>query len=78
MKNMSSDKTTKIEALVVDKIPNGSYIVETIEPKIQMKAHVSGKMRQRRIRIFPGDKVLVELTSNDLTHGRIVYSLRKK
>ena len=75
---MANDDTIKLEALVTDKIPNGHYIVKTLEPELEIVAHVSGKMRLNHIRIFPGDKVLVELTSNDLTHGRIVYSLRKK
>ena len=36
-------------------------------------AHVSGKIRMNFIRILPGDRVLVELSPYDLTHGRITY-----
>ena len=75
---MANDNTLKLEALVVDKRPKGAYLLKTDEHGLDVVAHVSGKMRQRHIRIFPGDKVLVEFTSNDLEHGRIVYSLRKK
>ncbi|NQX84141.1 MAG: translation initiation factor IF-1 [Mycoplasmataceae bacterium] len=76
--NMTNDNTIKLEALVVDKRPKGAYLLKTDEHSLEVVAHVSGKMRQKHIRIFPGDKVLVEIGANDLTHGRIVYSLRKK
>ena len=36
-------------------------------------AHISGKMRQHYIRILPGDRVMVELSTYDLTRGRITY-----
>lgn len=36
-------------------------------------AHVSGKIRKNYIKILPEDRVLVDLTPHDLTHGRIVY-----
>jgi translation initiation factor IF-1 len=36
-------------------------------------SHISGKMRQHYIRILPGDRVIVELSTYDLTRGRIIY-----
>jgi len=36
-------------------------------------AHVSGKMRMHFIRILPGDRVKVEISSYDPTRGRIIY-----
>jgi len=33
-------------------------------------------MRRYRIRIFPGDRIKVELSSYDLGRGRIVYRYR--
>ena len=36
-------------------------------------AHVSGKMRMNYIRIYPGDKVTIELSPYDLTRGRITW-----
>ena len=33
--------------------------------------HTAGRMRMNRIRVLAGDKVLVEMTSYDLTKGRI-------
>jgi translation initiation factor IF-1 len=38
--------------------------------------YTAGKMRRYRIRIFPGDRVKLELSPYDLTRGRIVYRHR--
>ena len=36
-------------------------------------ATISGKMRMNYIRILPGDKVTVEISSYDLSRGRIIF-----
>jgi translation initiation factor IF-1 len=33
-------------------------------------------MRRYRIKIFPGDRIKIELSSYDLNRGRIVYRYR--
>jgi translation initiation factor IF-1 len=38
--------------------------------------YTAGKMRRYRIKIFPGDRVRIELSPYDLTRGRIVYRYR--
>ena len=47
-------------------LPNGHEVL----------AHASGKIRKNFIRILPGDKVLVELSTYDLTRGRITYRFK--
>jgi translation initiation factor IF-1 len=37
--------------------------------------YMAGKMKRYRIRVFPGDRVRIELSAYDLTRGRIVYRL---
>ena len=41
--------------------------------EICIRDSVSGKMRRHFIRIGPGDTVKLELSSYDLTRGRITY-----
>jgi translation initiation factor IF-1 len=36
-------------------------------------AHISGKMRMFYIKILPGDRVKVEMSTYDLTKGRISF-----
>lgn len=39
-------------------------------------ARPAGKLRMNRIRILPGDRVEVEISSYDPTRGRITYRYR--
>lgn len=69
---MAKDDTIEVEGIVLDKIPGGKFKVE-LENKHIVIAHVSGKIRMNYIRILPGDRVTVELSTYDLKHGRITY-----
>ena len=62
----------EVEGVVVEALPNTNFKVE-LENGHQILAHVSGKIRLNNIRILPGDKVTVELSTYDLTRGRITY-----
>ncbi len=57
---------------VMEALPAGSFRV-TLENDQPILAHLSGKMRQNRIRILPGDDVKVEISPYDLTKGRITF-----
>lgn len=41
----------------------------------EVLAHLAGKMRLHHIKIFPGDRVTLEMTPYDTTRGRIVRRL---
>jgi len=71
----NKENIIEFEATVIDVLPNTMFKVE-LENGHQILAHVSGKIRMNNIRILPGDKVVVELSTYDLTRGRITY--RKK
>ena len=77
------DDVIELEGKVIDVLPNTQFIVK-LENDHQVLAHVSGKIRMNNIRILPGDrmnnirilpgdKVTVELSTYDLTRGRITY-----
>lgn len=72
-KQEAKTKETVIEAegKVIDN-GNGVYKV-LLDNGITVTAHVSGKMRMNMIRVLPGDRVTVEFSPYDLTHGRISY-----
>jgi translation initiation factor IF-1 len=36
----------------------------------------AGRVRKNRIRVLAGDKVLVEMSPNDLSKGRITYRFK--
>lgn len=69
-KNKIKEKGQVIEAL-----PSLLFKVK-LESGEEVLAHLGGKMRLYRIKILPGDRVLVELSSYDRNRGRIVYRLK--
>ena len=69
---MAKDNIIEMEGKVLEVLPNTQFIVQ-LENEHQVLAHVSGKIRINNIRILPGDKVTVELSTYDLTRGRITY-----
>ena len=40
---------------------------------VEITANVSGRVRQRHVRLMAGDRVRVEISPYDLTRGRISY-----
>lgn len=67
---------TEIDGEVLEALPNTMFRVELRDGSIIL-ATLKGKMRRRYIRIFPGDKVKVEMTKYDKDRGRIVYKYGK-
>ena len=72
-----SGKEEKIEfeGEVVEAYGKGMYKI-ALDGGHETLGYTSGKMRRYRIRIVPGDRIKVELSSYDLTRGRIVYRER--
>ena len=69
---MAKEDQIQLSGTVVDTLPNTMFRVELENGHIIM-AHISGKMRKNYIRILTGDKVKVELSTYDLTKGRITF-----
>lgn len=69
---MAKEDVIEVEGTVIEALPNAMFRVE-IQNGHRLLAHISGKLRMNFIRILPGDKVTVELSSYDLTRGRIIW-----
>ena len=72
---MAKDDVMEFDGEVIDTLPNTTFRVK-LENDHVVIAHISGKMRKHYIRILTGDKVKVEMTSYDLTKGRITFRAR--
>lgn len=72
---MSKEDVIEVEGTVLEALPNAMFKVE-LENGHVILGHVSGKLRMNYIRIVPGDKVKVELSSYDLTKGRITWRVK--
>ena len=70
-KNESKKEVIEAEGTVEETLPSATFKVK-LDNGHEILARVSGKMQMYSIKVFPGDKVTVELTPYDLSKGRIV------
>lgn len=64
--------SVEIEGKVTQALPNTMFRVELSDGRLVL-ATLKGKMRRAYVRIFPGDRVKVEMTPYDEARGRIVF-----
>jgi translation initiation factor IF-1 len=74
---LNKEKKIKVKGEITDTLPGAKFKVKI---KIGEKDHeiigyISGKMRLHYIRLQTGDEVEVEMSSYDLTKGRITYRI---
>ena len=63
-----------VQGIVLEALPGATFKVK-LEDEREILCYVAGKMRVRRIRVLPGDKVKIELSSPTDERGRIVWRL---
>ena len=73
---MAKEEKIEADGVVSESLPNTMFRVQ-LDQGHTVLAHASGKIRMHYVRIFPGDRVRVELSPYDLTRGRIVYRYNK-
>ena len=69
---MSKSDYIEAEGTVLESLPNTTFRVKLTNGH-EILAHLSGKLRLNYIRILPGDTVIVELSTYDLSRGRIKW-----
>ena len=73
--NDPNKQTIELEGKIIESLPNAVFRVELDSGQVVL-GHLAGKMRLNRIRVLPGDRVLIEMTPYDLKKGRITRRLR--
>ena len=68
----TKEEKIELDGEVVEAFPNGLFKIQ-LENGHETLGYTAGKMRRSRIRVYPGDKVKIELSPYDLNRGRIVY-----
>jgi len=69
---MKNKNTLVFEGVVQEALPNTMFKVELADKRTVLTT-LTGKLRRGFVRIFPGDKVKVEMTIYDKDRGRIIY-----
>lgn len=72
---MPKTKGLEQEGTVIEVLPNAQFKVE-LKNKHLVLAYMSGKMKKNYIRIYQGDRVLVELSLYEPSRGRVTYRLK--
>jgi translation initiation factor IF-1 len=67
----SREDAISVEGTVLEALPHGLYRV-LIEQQRQVVAHAPSGAGRNFIRVLIGDRVRLELSSRDLTRGRII------
>jgi translation initiation factor IF-1 len=62
----------EMEGVVAEVLPSAMFRVD-LSNGHRLLATTAGKMRKFRIRIIEGDRVTVEVSSYDLSRGRITF-----
>jgi translation initiation factor IF-1 len=74
---MAKDDILRVEGRVIDVLPNANFKVDLIQlgkpTGKTIICHLSGKMRKNNIRVLMGDRVDIEISTYDMTKGRIAY-----
>ncbi len=69
---MKTKNIVEVDGVVSAALPNTMFRVELVDGKVIL-ATLTGRMRRNYTRVFPGDRVKVEMTPYDEGRGRIVY-----
>lgn len=73
---LDKEGVISLEGVIREALPNTQFRVALSGNNDNtVLGYVSGKIRKNRIKILPGDSVVIELSPYDLTKGRIVRRL---
>lgn len=71
------DDKVVVDGIVKLALPNAMFKVEMSNGHIVL-AQASGRMRMNDIRILVGDSVIVEVSTYDISRGRIIHRGKKQ
>lgn len=72
---MKDNKNVEVNGEVTEALPNTMFRVKLEDGKIIL-ATLRGRLRKSYVRIFPGDRVKIEMTPYDQDRGRIIFKFR--
>jgi len=74
---MKDEKLLKVEGLVIEALPGLLFRVKIDDEGKEriILAHLGGKLKLNKIRVLPGDRVVMEMISKKDERGRIVKRL---
>ncbi len=72
---IATEAKIEMDGEVLEALGGGMFRVK-LDNGHELIAYTAGKMRRYRIRMAPGDRISVQVSTYDLSRGRIVYRHR--
>jgi len=69
---MAKDDLVRFDGKIIEAAGRGNYRV-MLDNEVTVTARLSGKMSRFKIRVVVGDRVTVDMSPYDLTHGIITH-----
>lgn len=73
LNELAKEEAIRMEGEVVEVLPNATFRVVLDGNNHKILAYLGGRLRKNTINILLGDRVTVEISSYDLSRGRVVY-----
>jgi translation initiation factor IF-1 len=71
----NKDDLITLTGKIDEVLPNNTFRVKIDNMDHMILCYMSGRLKQNKIKVIMGDNVKVEVSTYDLTKGRIVYRL---
>ena len=68
-------RTIRVEGVIEEALPGLTFRVRLKEDNREILAYLGGRLKLHYIKVIPGDRVIIEVTSYDDKRGRIVRRL---
>jgi len=72
---MAKDDLLEMTGVVTEVLPANMYRVKVDDTEHILLAYLGGRLKQNKIKIILGDKVKLEVSTYDLSKGRVTYRL---
>jgi translation initiation factor IF-1 len=71
----NKDDLLTLTGKVDEVLPNNTFRIKIDNMEHTILCYMSGRLKQNKIKVIMGDNVKVEVSTYDLSKGRIVYRL---
>jgi translation initiation factor IF-1 len=68
-------RSIQVVGQVIEPLANDMFLVR-LDSGQQIRAHLTGGMKTKIVRILPGERVEIEISDLDLSRGRIIGRLQ--
>jgi translation initiation factor IF-1 len=72
---MAKDDLIELTGMITEVLPGSMFRVKIDNMDALLTCYTGGKLKQHKIKIILGDRVKVEVSTYDLTKGRVIYRL---